>query len=33
VKSQAHYALARLRELAPELAPKLADMEAEEAYR
>ncbi|TMR98353.1 SigE family RNA polymerase sigma factor [Nonomuraea basaltis] len=33
VKSQAHYALARLRELAPELAPKLADMEAEETYR
>lgn len=33
VKSQAHYALARLRELAPELAPKLADMEAEEIYR
>jgi RNA polymerase sigma-70 factor (sigma-E family) len=33
VKSQAHYALARLRELAPELAPKLADLEAEEAYR
>ncbi|GHH65398.1 RNA polymerase [Streptosporangium violaceochromogenes] len=33
VKSQAHYALARLRELAPELAPKLADIEAEEAYR
>ncbi|GAA2311643.1 SigE family RNA polymerase sigma factor [Nonomuraea roseoviolacea subsp. roseoviolacea] len=33
VKSQAHYALARLRELAPELAPKLADMEIEEAYR
>ncbi|SEG61082.1 RNA polymerase sigma-70 factor, sigma-E family [Nonomuraea solani] len=26
VKSQAHYALARLRELAPELAPKLADL-------
>ncbi|MEU6424449.1 SigE family RNA polymerase sigma factor [Microbispora sp. NPDC046973] len=33
VKSQAHYALARLRELAPELAPKLAEIEAEEAYR
>ncbi|MFC7646304.1 SigE family RNA polymerase sigma factor [Streptosporangium lutulentum] len=33
VKSQAHYALARLRELAPELAPKLVDLETEEAYR
>ncbi|MDA0632399.1 SigE family RNA polymerase sigma factor [Nonomuraea sp. MCN248] len=33
VKSQAHYALARLRELAPDLAPKLTDLEAEEAYR
>ncbi|MEU7892919.1 SigE family RNA polymerase sigma factor [Nonomuraea sp. NPDC049152] len=33
VKSQTHYALARLRALAPELAPKLADMEAEEANR
>ncbi|MEV4833170.1 SigE family RNA polymerase sigma factor [Nonomuraea sp. NPDC049486] len=33
VKSQAHYALARLRELAPELAPKLSDLEAEEARR
>ncbi|MEU8379364.1 SigE family RNA polymerase sigma factor [Streptosporangium sp. NPDC048865] len=33
VKSQAHYALARLRELAPDLAPRLADLETEEAYR
>ncbi|MEV0200868.1 SigE family RNA polymerase sigma factor [Nonomuraea sp. NPDC050691] len=34
VKSQAHDALARLRALAPELAPKFADMEnLEEAHR
>jgi RNA polymerase sigma-70 factor (sigma-E family) len=29
VKSQAHYALARLRELAPELAPRLAELETD----
>ncbi|MEV0159725.1 sigma-70 family RNA polymerase sigma factor [Nonomuraea fuscirosea] len=33
VKSQAHQALARLRTLAPELAPKLAGLETEEAFR
>ncbi|TYB55036.1 SigE family RNA polymerase sigma factor [Nonomuraea sp. PA05] len=29
VKSQAHYALAKLRELAPDLAPKLAELESD----
>ncbi|MEV0622415.1 SigE family RNA polymerase sigma factor [Nonomuraea sp. NPDC050404] len=33
VKSQTHYALARLRDLAPDLAPKLAGLEPEEANR
>ncbi|WP_372470742.1 sigma factor-like helix-turn-helix DNA-binding protein [Nonomuraea aurantiaca] len=33
VKSQTHYALARVRELAPGLAPKLAGLESEEVYR
>ncbi|MGP4105267.1 SigE family RNA polymerase sigma factor [Nonomuraea sp. KM90] len=33
VKSQTHYALARLRELAPGLAPKLAGLDTEEVYR
>jgi RNA polymerase sigma factor (sigma-70 family) len=33
VKSQAHHALARLRALAPELAPKFADMEDQKGAR